>query len=154
MSLKIYAGIGARETPPDILLLMQQLAEKLYSDGYSLRSGGAKGADTAFYNGSHDKHEIFLANQATKESKYLASEFHNNWTNLTDYAQNLHGRNALIILGKDLKTPVDFVVCYTKNGLDIGGTGLAMRIAQSNGIKIINLFYPEWQERIKTYITK
>ena len=45
--------------------------------------------------------------------------------------------------GDDLKTPSDFVICWTKDGKDTGGTGQAMRIATYYWIPVYNLFYPE-----------
>lgn len=47
-----YAGVGSRETPKDILTLMQRLSVALYAQGYALSSGDAEGADTAFYEGA------------------------------------------------------------------------------------------------------
>jgi hypothetical protein len=52
---------------------------------------------------------------------------------------NLMARNSLQILGKDLKTPTDIVICYTNMGTGKGGTGQALRIAQDNNIPIIDL---------------
>lgn len=49
---KIYTGIGSRETPEDILLLMEILGRILCDRGWRLRSGGAIGADSAFYAGA------------------------------------------------------------------------------------------------------
>lgn len=46
-----YAGIGSRETPEAILALMRRTAAVLYRRGWTLRSGGADGADHAFYAG-------------------------------------------------------------------------------------------------------
>ena len=49
----IYAGIGSRETPQNVLEYMEQLAydwAKEYE--HTLRSGGARGADTAFEKGA------------------------------------------------------------------------------------------------------
>lgn len=163
--MRYYAGIGSRETPTEILHLMNRIAWKLNSNDlcgingeligpYILRSGGAIGADTAFEDGSSGDCEIFKAHHATPMARYIASEFHSAWGNLSDYVQNLHGRNAMILLGKNLDTPVDFVVCWTKDGKDTGGTGLGIRIAQAHGIKVINLFYPEWRERIKKFINE
>jgi predicted Rossmann fold nucleotide-binding protein DprA/Smf involved in DNA uptake len=43
--MKFYAGIGSRETPPDILEWMTSLAANLETMNYVLRSGGAQGAD-------------------------------------------------------------------------------------------------------------
>lgn len=50
--MKYYAGIGSRNTPADILDLMTHLARRLDSRGYTLRSGGADGADAAFERGA------------------------------------------------------------------------------------------------------
>ena len=49
---KFYTGIGSRQTPKDILNLIEDVAFKLASKGYILRSGAAKGADTAFEDGA------------------------------------------------------------------------------------------------------
>lgn len=50
--MKYYTGIGSRETPRDILKLMEDIAYKLAHQGYILRSGAASGADTAFQSGA------------------------------------------------------------------------------------------------------
>lgn len=46
-----YTGVGSRETPPHICLLMTFIAYKLAELGWVLRSGDAIGADKAFYEG-------------------------------------------------------------------------------------------------------
>lgn len=43
-----YAGIGSRETPPDVLADMRLIGAKLALRRFTLRSGGADGADLAF----------------------------------------------------------------------------------------------------------
>ena len=45
---KYYTGVGSRETPTVILDLMREVGEMLAARGWTLRSGGAKGADQAF----------------------------------------------------------------------------------------------------------
>lgn len=50
--MKVYAGIGSRETPPDVLELFSQLAKRLCRLGWTLRTGGAPGADQAFVIGA------------------------------------------------------------------------------------------------------
>lgn len=42
---KSYAGIGSRETPPNMKPLMELIAQKMEEKGYILRSGAAMGAD-------------------------------------------------------------------------------------------------------------
>lgn len=47
-----YTGIGSRETPMDVLLLMVRLGRTLTDHGRQLWSGDAIGADYAFYVGA------------------------------------------------------------------------------------------------------
>lgn len=139
----IYAGIGSRETPLNILDLMAYIALVLGDRGYLLRSGGAIGADTSFARGSdqsiYRKKEIWRPTQATKEAIDLASEFHPTWHKCDTYARQCHGRNAMILLGENLDNPAMFVVCWTKRGEAVGGTGMGIRIAMAKHIPVYNL---------------
>lgn len=140
--MKYYAGIGSRTTPGHILMAMNQIGEQLSDLGYILRSGGAIGADRAFEAMVVDptKKEIFRPGDASPKARELASQFHPNWPACSDYAKNLHGRNAQIILGRDLDQPVLFVVCWTPEPMVTGGTRLGVKIAESRGIPVFNLF--------------
>lgn len=123
-------------------------ARALREDGWTLRSGRARGADSAYEAGAlHDK-EIFLAKHATLAAIEFASHFHPNWDACSEYARMLHGRNAMIILGRDLKTPVEFVQCWTPGGLPVGETATAISIAREYGIDVDNLAAPELQTRM------
>lgn len=148
----LYAGIGSRETPRSVLDLMTLIAVKLESLGYTLRSGGAIGADTAFEDGVKSLKEIFYDIDATSDAIELASQFHPAWHNCRSGARKLHGRNSMILLGKKLDTPVKFVVCWTRDGKDTGGTGLGIRIAESMNIPIFNLYKYEHKERIYKFL--
>ena len=153
--MKYYAGIGSRQTPLEILQVMQQLASRLAVCGYCLRSGRAIGADTAFEDGciaGNGVHELFVASDATNNARAIAMKHHPKWSSCKPYVRNLHGRNAMIILGAELDTPVSFVICWTPDGLDSGGTGLAMRIAAKYNIRIINLHDQYWLDRVTSYI--
>lgn len=58
----IYTGIGSRKTPEHILKLMKQVGYELAQRGYTLRSGKAQGADSAFQQGVM---QYVTANQLT-----------------------------------------------------------------------------------------
>lgn len=144
-----YAGIGSRETPEEVLALFSRLAGYLGERGCVLRSGGAKGADTAFENGcGNGKKEIFLPWKmeertatfmgTTPEAEELVKKYHSNWDSYRESVKKLLGRNAFQILGLDLATPADFVVCYTEGGELKGGTSTAIKLAMDNGIPILN----------------
>jgi hypothetical protein len=55
-------------------------------------------------------------------------------------------RNMMQIHGLHLADPVDFVLCWTKNGKDIGGTGAAIRCAWDHGIEVFNIYNPKEKE--------
>jgi len=145
---KFYAGIGSRTTPYPILGIMTEMAKILKSQNYILRSGGAEGADTAFANGAEDAKEIFRPKDATPEAIEEASKFHPAWHNCNDYVRKLHGRNAQIILGKNLDKSVEFTILWTPGGKTIGGTGLGIRISEHYGITIKNLYKQDVLEQV------
>lgn len=139
MSKRYYAGIGSRETPLPILKNMTQLASKLNTRDWSLRSGGADGADTAFEEGANIYAEIFKPVDATPAAIVMAEKFHPNWAACNPYVRRLHARNCQIMLGRHLRNPVVFVVCWTHRGRPVGGTGQSIRMAREMEIPILNL---------------
>ena len=58
----VYAGIGTRKLPPDVAKELEGVARELQGKGYTLRSGGADGADVAFERGAGSAKEIYLPN--------------------------------------------------------------------------------------------
>jgi hypothetical protein len=160
--VKYYAGIGSRTTPKDILDMMAKIAEGL-SRNYTLRSGGADGADSAFERGAGDKKISYIPWPGFNGSKAkyitvstaalkMAGEFHPGWMYLSYPVKKLHARNCYQILGETLDTPVDFVICWTPGGKEVGGTAQAIRIAKANRVKVFNLANEEdynfWNEKI------
>lgn len=157
----IYAGIGSRNTPVDAQKIMLQAAYHLAQLGYTLRSGAAEGADSAFELGAkkgEGKTEIWLPwtgfNQHADTGFYpspkhfeMAAIVHPAWERLSRGARALHARNAGQILGKDIASPVDFVICWTPDGcssekersVKTGGTGTAIAIADRHGIPVWNI---------------
>lgn len=147
-----YAGIGARTTPAPILRAMNQLSMILDRKGFLLRSGGAGGADTAFEKFSNYK-EIFRAGDATSDSEKQAMKYHPNPMAIKkDYVKKLLGRNLMVVSGKYLDDPVDFIVCWTPKGEIVGGTGHTIRYAKSLGIKVYNLAIKEDIKDLKEMI--
>ena len=140
-----YTGIGSRKTPQNILLQMTELAEGLETCSWILRSGGAKGADTAFEEGTLVK-EIFLPTGVIPDNAFeIAALHHPTWGGLKPYVKLLHARNVQQILGKNLDSTTKFVVCWTPDGAettttkDTGGTGQAIRVANAYKVPVYNL---------------
>jgi hypothetical protein len=141
--LKYYAGVGSRETPIDIQLLMADIADFMGRKQFILRSGGAKGADDAFERGAKNSghpFEIFRPEDATPEAIEIAKNCHPNWNACDEFAKKAHGRNSMILFGEGLRTPANMVICWTPRGEIIGGTGQTIRMAKDYFIRVINLF--------------
>lgn len=147
--MKYYSGIGSRETPLYIINKMTELAIKLESEGYTLRSGGADGADKAFELGAVNK-EIYLPwkgfnhsdselYHVSTEATEIAKRIHPAWNSCSPGAKKLHSRNIYQVLGYDLKTPSEFVICWTTGGKIVGGTATAINLALSLNIPVYNL---------------
>jgi len=166
--MKYYAGIGSRKTPSDVLEYFFKLGKFLAKIGLVLRSGGAEGADQAFETGCDavgGEKEIFLPWKGFENSNsvlvvsdprafQISEKFHPYWHNLSVGAKKLQARNSHQILGWDLNTPSDFVICWTKNGSGTGGTGQALRIAQAYNIPIFDAGKYKNIDEIKIAIKK
>lgn len=50
--LRAFAGVGSRSTPPDMLSLLRRASQFLVEQGWTCRTGGAEGADTACEQGA------------------------------------------------------------------------------------------------------
>ena len=156
---KFYTGIGSRQTPKDILMLMTTIARKLAALGWTLRSGGADGADSAFESGAGLKN-IYLAHHATPASTAIAARFHPAWNRCSEFARKLHGRNSFQVLGSDLNTPSSFLLCWTQDGctchadrtIKTGGTGTAISIADHFGVPVFNLARVDHLARLFKFI--
>ena len=169
--MKIYAGVGSRTTPGDVRAIMFSLGAQFAQRGWTLRSGHADGADISFEDGCRSvggKSEVFLPWpgfndaygpdykyapwQLKEELEAIAAQYHPAWNKLTSGARKLHTRNVCQLLGSDLNTPVDIVVCWTPGGKITGGTGQVLRMAVDKGIPIHNLYNAYAREAIQADI--
>jgi len=140
MITKRYAGIGSRETPPDVMKTSVIFANILTELGYALYSGGCpKGMDMACLKGAYrhssfdkSKHRIYLSWNGMSDLYHLpaaglydAQRFPNYeeagaiglrmrgvWDGLGRGGIAHHSRNPYQVLGDDLKSPVDFVYTW------------------------------------------
>ena len=86
------------------------------------------------------KHLAIIRNKdLIAETERIASEVHPAWDKCNEWARGMHSRNCHQILGYDLQSPVDAVICWTPNGKMVGGTRTALMIAMREGIPIFNL---------------
>ena len=174
--IRFYAGIGSRETPADVLNLMERLGWKFSIEGFGLRSGGAQGADSAFAKGAIDATELHDGQRpvifepwegfAPREQQHytvchinqqaynVAAEHHPAWFGLSQGAKKLHARNSQQVFGlwpQLHPIPVSFVICWTHDAKGGGGTGQAIRMAKDAGIAVFDLADAATRKRLETW---
>lgn len=165
-----YAGIGSRKTPVAVQDVMSNFAYVAGRHEWTLRTGGAAGADQAFERGAtlgdceiemylpwpgYEDHYMGTLDEPAPEAYEIAAKYHPNWSRLKQGARKLIARNTHQVLGEGLNDPSGIVVCWTENGSvdgsepKTGGTGQALRIAADYGIPIRNLARMEHLEEIQ-----
>lgn len=155
-----YVGTGDADTPADIVQTMRRLGRQLAREGWTLRTNGADGANSAYeqgvdsvpgakelylpwrgYNGRREGQ--FGASEAARE---LAAAAHPGWHRATDSVKSLLATNCHLLLGRDLNTPARFLVTWTPDGAvfeserstKTGSTALLIVLAERHHIPRFN----------------
>lgn len=179
--MKYYAGIGSRETPPEVIRQMKVWGKVLAESGYTLRSGGADGADSAFEQGCDlvkGPKEIYLPWKGFNRSKSQLFEitddalemakqvYGKRWIFLRRPVRRLHARNLYQVLGATLDNPSSFVLCWTQDGCinaatrtkETGGTGQAIACATMYPslyeIPVFNLKNPDAHNQLIEFLNE
>lgn len=177
--VKAYTGIGSRAAPEEVLAFMRRIGVHLAAAGYTLRSGGADGSDTAFEQGCQSaggSMRIYLPKPGWNGRRFggpytgkiedrafeIAASLHPGWSGLNPFVRRLHARNVHQILGDSLDSPSEFVVCWTPDGASepgetskrTGGTGQAIRVAHEFGVKVHNIGKPAHLEEVASWIER
>ena len=126
---------------------MDGIAQKAYSKAVDL--GLAKESQFEVYVADQynirrstlpRKHLATVRNKdLISETERIASEVHPAWDRCNEWARGMHSRNCHQILGYDLQSPVDAVICWTPDGAVVGGTATVIRIAMKYDIPVFNL---------------
>ena len=143
----ILAQLGVTFTSGLCELGMDGIAQKAYSQAVDL--GLASESQFEVYVADQSnirrstlprKHLAIIRNKdLIAETERIASEVHPAWDKCNEWAKGMHSRNCHQILGYDLRSPVDAVICWTPNGNVVGGTSTAIRIALKYNIPVFNL---------------
>ena len=164
--MSIITCVGSRETDAIGLYTMGRVAKAFSDKGFTLRSGGAKGADQAAENNWSGPKEIYLPwngyENKWRKNGYiipaiderhiaLAASVHPAWERCSSGAQKMHSRNTCQVLGENLDKPATLLVCWTVNAEYRGGTSVAMRIADMNNIPLYNLASINDVEKLRFY---
>lgn len=161
-----YAGVGSRETPEIYREDIMRIVKVMCDFGYTLRSGGATGADEMFETACvycDGRKEIYLpwdgfnnyvadkdhfVYQYSHQTASIARQFHPKFYRMGEKSQKLIARNGHQIFGASMLEPVMCVICWTPDAAPVGGTGQAIRIATFHRIPIFNLgFYDNLHDK-------
>jgi len=158
----IYTGIGSRACPEDVFKQLAHIGQVLAFKGYTLRSGGAEGADSAFEFGhgcnnniprpkeiylpwkgfNNNSSTLFLNSTTTPITFSIASQIYPNWEEASHAVKCLHARNVQQILGNMCDSPTSFVVAWTDRPEKQGprGSNFALFLAKQKKIPTFNLY--------------
>ena len=141
------AQLGVTFTSGLCELGMDGIAQKAYSKAVDL--GLAKESQFEVYVADQynirrstlpRRHLAIVRNKdLISETERIASEVHPAWDRCNEWARGMHSRNCHQILGYDLQSPVDAVICWTPDGKIQGGTATAIRISMKYDIPVFNL---------------
>lgn len=178
---RVYAGVGSRRAPPEVLQLIEAIAGARAREGWTLRTGGSPGCDQAFLRGAlaaRGAVELYLpwrgfaraawrggaavavSPQPSPLAHALAAELHPRWEELPAREHALLARDCEEVLGADLSAPAAELLCWTADGsLDGAGlfedrTGQALRVARRAGVPVINLARPEGERRMRRSLVR
>lgn len=134
----IVTGIGSRTTPASEQAKMTEFARAVVRHGGIVRSGGARGADTAFalglapanqeiylpfanFQGVKNGEGVFVLDALPSDVRVaalaIAKRFHPNWSAVENKGQaavKLMTRNVFQVLGRNLNDPSHLVVMWAK----------------------------------------
>ncbi len=173
----ILTGVGSRETPEDMLTLLRNLGEGFARASYTLRSGGADGADLAFEQGARRvagaKLEIYLPWKGFNDHSStlyeidaaafaMAETVHPKWSILSPKMRKFHARNCYQVLGRTLDKPSSLLIAWTSDGCEsqrfrskaTGGTATAIVLAERHGVPLFNLARSESRARLADLLIK
>lgn len=148
---KIYSGVGSREISDEAKKICFEVGKQMALAGWTLRSGAAEGADTAFEQGALSvggKCEIYLpwkgysnhpygTYDIPKEAFAIAGGHHNYYDRVSQGVQKLLARNVQILLGKNLDKPSELVLAWWNE--ESRGTRHTLSVAATYEIKSYNL---------------
>ena len=143
----MLAELGVTFTSGLCELGMDGIAQKAYSKAVDL--GLAKESQFEVYVADQynirksslpRKHLAIVRNKdLISETERIASEVHPAWDRCNEWARGMHSRNCHQILGYDLQSPVDAVICWTPDGKMVGGTATALKLSMKYNIPVFNL---------------
>lgn len=173
-----YTGVGSRELTKQGAAMVRDVANALYEHQYILSTGdAAQGCDDVFWDQTPDGYKkrygpfgktvysvqtcVIDPEQPSYEiANRIAGLTHPAWRWIPDWMKELHTRNVFQVLGEQVNCPSEFLVCWTPDGAEscsetskkTGGTGTAIRVADTFGVPVFNLQRSDAVDRLASYL--
>lgn len=165
----------AGEFPEDIATLLDRIAEKLYAKGFTFRYSGdtrSKSA-TSVYQITKERCEIYLPwkkyNQSVeatvaypKDKAYqIAANYHGKINDMSGTVKGFIAREAHMVLGEKLDTPLSILICYSEDGAEVSKgmdfkknskTAFFIKMCEDLDIPVFNLRNGDAKDRLIDYI--
>lgn len=164
-NMKYATFVGSRKAPDAVIKECSKMVSEYVKRGYKVRSGNAEGFDQSLKDVGENDREIYLpykdfGPKLKGKNVYIPDIEFNNYDKAVALVNKLHpnkqlkewqmkylARDVYQVLGKDLNTPSELVICWTEDGADniemltskTGGTAMAIRIAEYYHIPVINI---------------
>lgn len=165
------AVTGDKDTPPDVLAKVKELAKWLESIGFTIRVGGDGPVEEAA-EAAVNKKELLLpwkdfngktspTTFSIERAHHIAKQFHPAYENMKKGIHGILAKNARLIMGNKMMSPATLLITWTPDGAENGrsvnvGTGFsghAIKIATAARVPVFNLQRPDAESRIRNFVT-
>jgi hypothetical protein len=172
-SCKAYIASGDRDIPRDIEDMFTDIAKKMSDLGFVLRYGASDrdGVEKAAARGAGDNVELYLPwnkfagmtsdnSKPSVEAYDISAKYHKAFNKLPAAARAFVARSTQAFLGADNKSPIKFLLTYTKDGVEdvrkitakTGNVGHLIRLCDAIDIPVFNLKNPESKSGFASFI--
>jgi hypothetical protein len=168
---KACACLANAGAPQEKKVVFEKLAQFLVSRGFTVRTAGGKDGEDAFEKGAGEKLEVHIPwknfdgrqsafCKTSDEAKNVVRQFSPSFESLSKGVQTIIASKAHVVLGKELNTPILFLVVWSLDGAETkkectaktGFVSTPIKIAESLKIPVFNLKRDDALERIKACI--
>lgn len=167
---KPYLVASNEDVPQETLDQFKRLAHELESKDFIARNLGASTVDDIVRQETNKGETILPWRNfreldsklyySTPQAHDIAKQFHQAYDKMKDTVKGFLARNVRGVLGKDLKSPIMFLICYSSDGAEraadvSSSTGLIshiINIADAMLIPVFNLSNKDAEQRLKDYL--
>ena len=156
--VRAYAGFGSWNTPAHIVVVIESLGRALAEAGWTLRTGGAAGAESAFERGCDAvggrKELVGRPADIESASAQFWPETLLPWAQLSANTRALLAQSACQILGPDLDAPAKFLAYWKSTDGRSFEIDHALQIAAAHAVPCVRIEHPINLSRLVDWATE